>query len=62
MIPQTIQKLKAITQPKIECFSMAKLIDALRNVFCTNFVSSLDVIRVCKPTGAKSRKDKTLCR
>jgi len=33
IIPQTIQKLKAVTQPQIECVCMENLTDALRNVF-----------------------------
>jgi hypothetical protein len=60
MIPQTIQKLKAVTQPQIECVYTAILIDALRNVFCTKSVRFLEVI--FKLTGTKSRKDITLCR
>jgi len=60
MIPQTIQKLKAVTQPQIECLYTANVIDALRNVFCTKFVRFLEV--VFKLTGAKVRKHITLSR
>ena len=60
MFPQTIQKLKAVTQPQIKCVYTANVIDALRNVFCTKFVRSLEVI--FQPTGAKGRKHITLCR
>ena len=60
MIPQTIQKSKAVTQPQIECVYTANLTDAMRNVFCTNFVRFLEVI--FKPADTKSRKGITLCR
>jgi hypothetical protein len=36
MIPQTIQKLKAVTQPQIEWVCMENLTDALLNVFVQN--------------------------
>jgi hypothetical protein len=60
VIPQTIQKLKAVAQPQIERVYTANVIDALRNVFCTKFMRFLEV--TFKPTGAGSRKDITLCR
>lgn len=55
MIPQTIQKLKAVTQPQIECVYTTNVTDALRNVFCTKFLRFLEVI-------FKGRKHITLCR
>lgn len=60
VIPQTIQKLKAVAQPQIERVYTANVIDALRNVFCTKLMRFLEVR--FKPTGAESRKDITLCR
>jgi hypothetical protein len=53
-IPQTIQKLKAVTQPQIECVYTANLIAALRNVFCTKFLRFLEVI--FKAAGARLEK------